>query len=64
MGLQTSVRRRPTIIDVAELAGVSRQTVSRVLAEHPRVGADTRRRVEEAIAELAFRPGLLKRGTT
>jgi len=56
MGLRTGTTRRPTIIDVAELAGVSRQTVSRVLGEHPRVAPDTRRRVEEAIAELAYRP--------
>jgi LacI family transcriptional regulator len=61
MGSQTGVTRsgatrRPTIVDVGERAGVSRQTVSRVLADHPRVAEDTRRRVEEVIAELGFRP--------
>ncbi|HDH02989.1 MAG TPA: LacI family transcriptional regulator, partial [Actinobacteria bacterium] len=46
---------RPTIVDVAELADVSRQTVSRVLANHPRVAPATRLRVEEAIEELGYR---------
>ncbi len=61
MGSQAGGTRRPTIIDVAELAEVSRQTVSRVLAEHPRVADDTRRRVEEAIAELEYRPNRMAR---
>jgi len=58
---KTNIARRPTIIDVAELVGVSRQTVSRVLAEHPRVASETRRRVKEAIVELDFRPNRMAR---
>ncbi|MEE8375906.1 MAG: LacI family DNA-binding transcriptional regulator [Acidimicrobiia bacterium] len=53
--------RRPTIIDVAELAGVSRQTVSRVLSDHPRVASQTRARVEKVIEELDFRPNRMAR---
>ncbi|OJU39517.1 MAG: hypothetical protein BGN97_05500 [Microbacterium sp. 69-10] len=41
--------------DVAALAGVSRQTVSRVLNEHPEVAEATRRRVLSAMAELGYR---------
>ena len=41
--------------DVAALAGVSRQTVSRVLNEHPEVAEETRRRVLSAMAELGYR---------
>lgn len=41
--------------DVARLAGVSHQTVSRVLNAHPSVSRDTRVRVESAIAELGYR---------
>ncbi len=41
--------------DVARLAGVSHQTVSRVLNAHPHVSAFTRARVERAIAELGYR---------
>ena len=41
--------------DVAALAGVSRQTVSRVLNDHPDVAADTQLRVQAAMAELGYR---------
>jgi DNA-binding LacI/PurR family transcriptional regulator len=41
--------------DVAALAGVSRQTVSRVLNDHPEVAADTKERVLAAMAELGYR---------
>lgn len=42
--------------DVARLAGVSHQTVSRVLNDHPKVSEQTRLRVRAAIAELGYRP--------
>ncbi|MBB5137106.1 DNA-binding LacI/PurR family transcriptional regulator [Thermocatellispora tengchongensis] len=42
--------------DVARLAGVSHQTVSRVLNDHPNVREQTRIRVRAAIAELGYRP--------
>ncbi|RZU33993.1 LacI family transcriptional regulator [Blastococcus saxobsidens] len=42
--------------DVAALAGVSHQTVSRVVNGHPNVAPHTRERVERAIAELGYRP--------
>ncbi|RMI09349.1 LacI family DNA-binding transcriptional regulator [Cellulomonas triticagri] len=41
--------------DVAVLAGVSHQTVSRVLNDHPSVRPETRERVLAAIAELGYR---------
>lgn len=49
-------RQRHTIRDVAALAGVSHMTVSRVLNDHPSLREDTRRRVEEAMRELDYRP--------
>ena len=48
--------RRPTIKDVAERAQVSLKTVSRVINDEPAVLARTRERVQEAIAELGYRP--------
>jgi DNA-binding LacI/PurR family transcriptional regulator len=42
--------------DVAALAGVSHQTVSRVLNNHPNVAEQTRNRVNAAIAQLGYRP--------
>ena len=47
---------RATIFDVAELAGVSIKTVSRVVNSEPNVRDSTRVRVEKAVAELSYRP--------
>jgi DNA-binding LacI/PurR family transcriptional regulator len=48
--------REPAMTDVAKLAGVSHQTVSRVLNGHPNVRERTRIRVLAAITELGYRP--------
>lgn len=47
--------RPPAMSDVAAVAGVSHQTVSRVLNGHPSVRPETRRRVLDAIADLGYR---------
>ncbi len=47
--------RAPGMYDVARAAGVSHQTVSRVLNAHPRVREETRARVLAAIEELGYR---------
>src|ERR671920_1792769 len=47
--------RSPRLEDVAGRAGVSHQTVSRVINNHPNVSKATRERVEAAIAELGYR---------
>lgn len=47
---------RPTMLDVADLSGVSYQTVSRVINNHPYVSEDTRKKVQEAIDTLGYRP--------
>jgi LacI family transcriptional regulator len=46
----------PTIKDVAERAGVSLKTVSRVINREASVRADTRERVERAIEAMGYRP--------
>src|SRR4051794_6877700 len=46
---------RPTMTDVARVAGVSLKTVSRVVNDEPGVRDDTATRVQEAIATLGFR---------
>lgn len=58
----TSSRPGTTIQDVAARAGVSAMTVSRVINKHARVAGETRRRVEQAIAELGYVPNALARG--
>ncbi|MDQ1540973.1 MAG: hypothetical protein QOH29_1699, partial [Actinomycetota bacterium] len=44
------------MIDVAMLAGVSHQTVSRVINKHPNVKPTTRLRVLAAAEQLGYRP--------
>ena len=53
--------RPPGLYDVAKLAGVSHQTVSRVINSHPSVRDETRQRVQDAIAELGYRPNVAAR---
>ena len=50
-----SAPRPPAMSDVAAVAGVSHQTVSRVLNGHPSVRPETRQRVLDAIRELGYR---------
>ena len=48
--------RAPSIRDVARLAGVSHQTVSRVLNHHPSIRPETKQRVLDVIAEMQYKP--------
>ncbi|MBI5567843.1 MAG: LacI family DNA-binding transcriptional regulator [Chloroflexi bacterium] len=52
---------RLTIRDVAKQAGVSHQTVSRVINADATVTLETRGKVEAAIAELGFQPNAIAR---
>ena len=54
-------RKVAVMADVAELAGVSYQTVSRVLHDSPSVHAQTRERVLAAIRRLDYRPNSMAR---
>lgn len=54
--MDQKITRDPAMTDVARLAGVSHQTVSRVLNDHPNVREQTRLRVRAAIKELGYRP--------
>ena len=47
---------KPTINDVARLAGVSKKTVSRVINRSPLLNAETRLKVEKVIGELGYVP--------
>lgn len=54
--MTSSSPRAPTIVDVAEQAGVSIKTVSRVLNQEPGVHEDTREQVLKVVAALKYRP--------
>ncbi len=51
-----------TIRDVAAAAGVSYQTVSRVINDRPDVAQETRRRVWQVIESLGYQPSAIARG--
>ncbi len=55
------LKTRITIKDVAREAGVSTQTVSRVLNERPDVSSETRLRVQQVIVELGYSPNVVAR---
>jgi LacI family transcriptional regulator len=62
---EVDVTRResiPTINDVAEHAGVSKRTVSRVINKSDKVNEETRKRVQKVIEELSFTPNARARG--
>jgi len=48
--------KAPTLNDVAKVLGLSHQTVSRVINNHPRVLPETRERVRQAINALGYKP--------
>ena len=50
--------KRITIKDVAKHAGISYQTVSRVINDKPDVSPETRKRVLDVIDELNYRPSM------
>jgi LacI family transcriptional regulator len=51
--------KRVTIDRVAQVAGVSAQTVSRVLNNRPDVSAETRARIKEIMRELGYQPSAI-----
>lgn len=54
-------QRKPSMYDVAALAGVSHQTVSRVLNNHPSIRESTRAKVLRAIEEVNYTPNPIAR---
>jgi LacI family transcriptional regulator len=57
----TQTRKRVTIKEVAQAAGVSTQTVSRVLNDRRDVSAETRERIRGIIDEMGYSPNVLAR---
>ena len=54
-------RKRVTVKEVAEAAGVSTQTVSRVVNNHPDVAPDTYARVQQVIRQIGYAPNIIAR---
>lgn len=56
------MKKRTTITDVAQAAGVSLMTVSRVMNNRPGVGEEMRQRILTLAEDMNFRPNQLARG--
>ncbi|MFC8597124.1 MULTISPECIES: LacI family DNA-binding transcriptional regulator [unclassified Isoptericola] len=59
---RTGGAKRPTVLDVAARAGVSRQTVTRAMNDMPGISVATKKRVMTAAKELRYRPSRFGRG--
>jgi DNA-binding LacI/PurR family transcriptional regulator len=53
-----------SIYDIARAAGVSPSTVSRALEDHPRIGAETRKRIQKLAREMDYVPSTVARSLT
>ncbi|MCR8643461.1 LacI family transcriptional regulator [Paenibacillus sp. N1-5-1-14] len=53
--------KNTTLSTIAELAGVSKSTVSRVLSDHPRISQKTKDKIYEIIKELGYHPNEVAR---
>lgn len=60
-GRPSLVHRKPTMIDVARLAGVGTMTVSRALSGNSYVSTESKQRVLRAVDQLKYRPNELAR---
>lgn len=55
-------KKRPTVTDVATVAGVGASTVSRYVRHAKSISPRMRERIEEAITKLGYEPNILARG--
>jgi len=55
-------QKKPTIADIADRAGVSKTTVSRVLNDKPDVSPETREKILKIVEEMRFVPNLVAKG--
>lgn len=61
LNVQEGAVMRPTVIDVAKLAGVSRTTVSNVMNGVDKCTAETKERILKAARELGYKPNMAAR---
>jgi LacI family transcriptional regulator len=54
-----TLNKKITIYDVAKAAGVSRQTVSRVINNRPDVASDTREKIQQVMKEFNYQPSAI-----
>ncbi len=62
MSKEESPKKKVTLDEIAERAGTTKSTVSRVLSNHPRISESTRQRVMDVVRESDYQPNLLAQG--
>jgi DNA-binding LacI/PurR family transcriptional regulator len=53
-----------SIYDIARVASVSPSTVSRALEDHPRIGAETKKRIQELARDMGYIPSTVAKSLT
>lgn len=56
------MKKRPTLADLADMAGVSLMTVSRAINNKPGVGDEVRQKILKLASEMGYRPNQIARG--
>lgn len=56
------MKRKTTIVDIANKIGITPSAVSKALSDHPRISSETKNAVLEAVRELAYQPNYLAMG--
>ncbi len=57
-----SVRKKTTIVDIADYLGITPSAVSKAFSDHPRISAKTKKAVFEAAEKLGYQPNYLATG--
>ncbi|MBP3577323.1 MAG: LacI family DNA-binding transcriptional regulator, partial [Lachnospiraceae bacterium] len=57
-----TVEKKLTIADVADYLGVSKTTVSRAISGKGRVSEETRKRVQQYIDQMDYKPNVIAKG--
>ena len=55
------IKKKPTIKDIARIAGVSSTAVSMALNDRPRIGGETRKRILRIAKEIHYQPNFVAR---
>ena len=56
------MKKRPTIKDIAKMAGVTHSTVSRVINKNPSISKKTVTKIHQIMRKLRYQPNLIARG--
>jgi LacI family transcriptional regulator len=56
------MKRKTTIVDIANKLGITPSAVSKALSNHPRISVETKNAVMKSAVELGYKPNYLAAG--